>query len=67
MFSTLLLCIAYLGIDQPARTSAAAAETESLKSAYFQAKAEMGRRPDDHVRSRPGAKQIIWKPSGTGI
>ncbi len=50
MFSALLVCTACLAFDQPATVATESPGISGARGAYLDAKSQLGRSPDDHVR-----------------
>ena len=50
MFSALLVCTACLAFDQPATVATESPGISGIQGAYLDAKSQLGRSPDDHVR-----------------
>ena len=50
MFSALLVCTACLAFDQPATVATESPGISGAQGAYLDAKSQLGRSPDDHVR-----------------
>ena len=50
MFSALLVCTACLAFDQPATVATESPGISARQRAYLDAKSQLGRSPDDHVR-----------------